>query len=127
MPENNLKNEYKFEAIGTGWSIDTKHPLTDVVKSRLHKRIELFDNTYSRFRNDSLVASIASATNGGLFKFPDHSLPLFDLYDKLHKLTDGKVDPLIGAELKLLGYDAEYSLQTDPRAAYFNPDKQVLD
>jgi Membrane-associated lipoprotein involved in thiamine biosynthesis len=127
MPENNLKNEYKFEAIGTGWSIDTKDPLTDVVKSRLHKRIELFDKTYSRFRRDSLVASIASSTYGGQFTFPDDSLPLFDLYDMLHKLTDGRVDPLIGAELKLLGYDSQYSLQTDPSAAYFNPDKQVLD
>ncbi|WP_134087835.1 FAD:protein FMN transferase [Olivibacter sp. XZL3] len=127
MLENTLDNEYKFESIGTGWIIETKEPLTDSIKSRLHNRIDLFDKTYSRFRSDSLVASIASATDGGLFKFPNDSLPMFDLYDMLHKLTGGKVDPLIGAELKLLGYDAQYSLQTNPRAAYFNPDKQVLD
>ena len=127
MQESTLNNGYEFDAIGTGWNIETKEPLTDAVKLRLHTRINLFDKTYSRFRSDSLITSIGAATNGGLFEFPGDSLPLFELYDMLYNLTDGKVDPLIGAELKLLGYDEHYSLQTDPRAGYFNPDKQVLD
>lgn len=127
MQEDSLNNGYEFEAIGTQWYIGTREPLTDTVKLRLHNRIEDFDKTYSRFRHDSLVATVAAATNGGVFMFPSDSLPLFELYDILYKLTDGKVDPLIGNELKLLGYDAHYSLQADLRASYFNPDKPLPD
>ena len=34
---------------------------------------------------------------------------LFHLYDRLHAVTDGAVDPLVGRDLELLGYDRTYS------------------
>ena len=69
----------------------------------------LFDATYSRFRRDSLVSRIAAARDGGRFKFPDDAIALFDLYDRLFAATRGAADPLVGRELELLGYDADYS------------------
>ncbi|WP_447951697.1 FAD:protein FMN transferase [Chryseobacterium koreense] len=101
--------------------------MTAAVKQRLHQRIDIFDRTYSRFRSNSLITTIATATNGGKFQFPEDAAPLFELYDMLHSITEGKVEPLIGTEMELLGYDAKYSLQADPQAGYFNTDKQLPD
>ena len=54
---------------------------------------------------------IAAARDGGRFEFPDGAIALFDLYDRLFAATAGAVDPLVGRELELLGYDADYSLR----------------
>lgn len=127
MQDSILNIGYEFEAIGTQWYIGTREPLTAAVKQRLHQRIDLFDKTYSRFRSNSLITAISTATNGGKFQFPEDAISLFELYDTLYKITDGKVEPLIGSELELLGYNAEYSLQADPQAGYFNSNKQLPD
>jgi len=86
------------------------------VRDRILDRIRGFDLTYSRFRPDSLVAQVA-APAGGRFEFPEDSVALFDLYDRLVTATDGAVDPLVGRQLELLGYDPTYSLTPAPAAA----------
>jgi FAD:protein FMN transferase len=101
---------FSFDAIGTQWEIETYEPLAHELQQRILDRIEAFDTTYSRFRPDSLVSQIATAPEGGCFDFPDDSLALFDLYDRLHRATAGAVDPLVGRDLELLGYDRTYSL-----------------
>ena len=101
---------FTFEAIGTQWEIETDKPLSPRLQQRILDRIEEFDTTYSRFRPDSLVSWIAAAPNGGCFDFPNDSIDLFDLYDRLHTATGGAVDPLVGRDLELLGYDKTYSL-----------------
>ncbi|WP_461070572.1 FAD:protein FMN transferase [Streptomyces pseudoechinosporeus] len=103
-----------FDAIGTRWSIETDEPLTEGVRADVLERIRRFDATYSRFRPDSLVSRIAAAPHGGRFEFPDDSLALFDLYDRLAAATSGAVDPLVGRDLELLGYDPAYSLTPAP-------------
>lgn len=62
-----------------------------------------------------MVTRIAVA-EGGNFRFPHDAVSLFSLYDRLHAVTAGAVDPLIGRDLELLGYDASYSLTHDPIA-----------
>jgi thiamine biosynthesis lipoprotein len=105
---------FSFKAIGTQWEIETYEPLVRGQQQRILRRIEEFDTTYSRFRSDSLVSRIAAAPDGGCFDFPDDSLALFDLYDRLHMATAGAVDPLVGRDLELLGYDRTYSLTPAP-------------
>jgi FAD:protein FMN transferase len=105
-----------FDAIGTSWQIDTPEPLPSSLRREIFDRIERFDAVYSRFRADSLVTRIARAEAGGRFAFPDDCVPLFDLYDRLHAVTDGAVDPLVGRDLELLGYDPGYSLRAGLRA-----------
>ncbi|SCD80719.1 thiamine biosynthesis lipoprotein [Streptomyces sp. BpilaLS-43] len=107
-------NRFDFDAIGTCWVIETDEPLCLELRSALLDRVGRFDATYSRFRPDSLVSRIASAPDGGRFGFPEDSLELFGLYDRLFAATDGAVDPLVGRELELLGYDASYSLTPAP-------------
>jgi uncharacterized protein with FMN-binding domain len=101
---------FVFDAIGTRWEIETDRPLGDDLRARIRDHIDRFDTTWSRFRPDSLVSRIASAPHGGRFRLPDDATALLDIYDPLHELTDGALDPLIGRDLELLGYDPSYSL-----------------
>jgi len=103
MPKHSLS----FEAIGTQWSIETEHELSQAVAERVHARIAAFDATYSRFRSDSLVGSMAHSE--GRFTFPDDAAALFAFYKKLYDISAGKVTPLIGEMLERAGYDADYS------------------
>lgn len=110
-----LASTYRFEAIGTQWSIDTNAPLTNDEIANLQRRIEDFDVTYSRFRDDSLVTSMSK--NPGV----DHTFPLnitdfLCIYGTLNKLSDGKINPLVGSSLERLGYDAKYRLSASEPA-----------
>ncbi|MEU5655082.1 FAD:protein FMN transferase [Streptomyces sp. NPDC047737] len=107
--------------MGTRWEIETHEPVDAALRGQILHRIDRFDATYSRFRPDSLVSQIAAAPAGGRFVFPDDAIDLFGLYDQLAALTDGAVDPLVGRDLELLGYDPAYSLTPAPhttRAAH---------
>lgn len=101
---------FEFEGIGTPWTIVADEPLPVNLRLLIRDRIERFDAIYSRFRPDSLVSLVAASEAGGRFPFPDDAPALFALYDRLHDLTDGAVDPLVGRDLERLGYDAAYTL-----------------
>jgi FAD:protein FMN transferase len=115
-PAAAVLSTFSFDAIGTRWCIDTDGPLRGEVRDRIRDRIQGFDLTYSRFRPDSLVSQVAAAPAGGRFEFPEDSVALFDLYDRLVTATDGAVDPLVGRQLELLGYDPTYALTPAPGA-----------
>jgi thiamine biosynthesis lipoprotein len=107
------RHAWNFDGIGTRWSVETAEPLAQAVRRFVLERVERFDVLWSRFRPDSLVSRIAVA-DGGVFVFPDDAVGLLDLYDGLVAATDGAVDPLVGRQLELLGYDAAYSLAPAP-------------
>ena len=109
-------SRFRFGALGTQWEIATAEPLDAALRQLILKRIDDFERTFSRFRDDSLVAHIAAADEGGRFLFPENSTVLFDLYDRLYQATAGAVDPLVGRRLELLGYDRTYSLTPAPAA-----------
>src|SRR4029453_3286749 len=109
-------SSFRFGALGTQWEIATGEPLDDGLRQLILKRIDDFERTYSRFRDDSLVAHIAAAHEGGRFLFPEDSTGLFDLFDRLYEATGGAIDPLVGRRLELLGYDRTYSLTPAPAA-----------
>lgn len=102
----------QFYAIGTLWQIDLLMHTSDKevfdVYAIIKKRIEVFEQTYSRFRKDSLVSEIA--TRAGVYILPQDAIPMFDMYRKLYILSDTKMTPLIGQALHDTGYDREYSL-----------------
>lgn len=104
-------NTLRFTGIGTSWQLDTAAPLDADTLRQVSEVVERFDATWSRFRPDSLVTTMRRASSGGTFDFPPEGDELFALYDRLHELTDGAVDPLVGADLEALGYDADYSLR----------------
>lgn len=102
---------YSFDAIGTRWQIELYQPVDDPegLFDKIIARIAEFDKTYSRFREDSLVSTIARTP--GSYTFPDDAVPMFELYDQFYRLSGGAVTPLIGETLASAGYDAGYSLQ----------------
>jgi thiamine biosynthesis lipoprotein len=104
-------SEWTFEAIGTSWWIAIYQPVDAIekVQSDVAERIEMFDKTYSRFRDDSVVSSIAQ--KAGDYELPADSQRLLQLYRQLYDASHGLVTPLIGQTLADAGYDAKYSLK----------------
>lgn len=101
--KSNFKQKYSFEAIGTSWTIEGDNIDIEKIKNRISE----YDKNYSRFRTDSLVWKMR---NIGTYTLPSDAKILFDLYQKLYLLTDGKMTPLIGTVMEAAGYDKEYSL-----------------
>ena len=96
-----------FDAIGTAWTLSTAGPLSSATLSRVEETVSAYDRAFSRFRSDSVIAGMAN--EAGTFELPAHAAPLLHLFDALHRLTGGAVNPLVGRSLEVLGYDAGYS------------------
>lgn len=105
---NKLRHSWQFQAIGTEWSIETAEPLGEL-QDEITKRIEIFDRTYSRFRDDSLVAQVSRSA--GEYHFPSDVLQMIELYRSLYNATDGAMTPLVGSALVESGYDKDYSFK----------------
>ncbi len=122
LPAPQPTNEWSFEAIGTSWWIGIYEPLgthsLNALKKKVAARIEVFDQTYSRFRADSIVTTIAK--KAGKYQLPADSQALFALYRQLYDCSNGLVTPLIGQVLSDAGYDAAYTLR--PGSLHTPPD-----
>ncbi len=101
-------DSFSFEAIGTGWRVDSDAPLTPALRAGMLRLVEEYDTLYSRFRRDSGVTRLA--TDGGFLPLPPHGGELGRLLRILYERTDGGVSPLVGDRLAEQGYDADYSL-----------------
>ncbi len=108
--------KFEFNAIGTSWQIDIKENVQKELSSKeealllqeIMDRIDIFNKTYSRFREDSLVTKMSQES--GEFVLPEDADKMISLYKKVFDVTDGLVTPLIGQVLVDAGYDAKYSL-----------------
>ena len=103
-----LAEAWTFDAIGTGWRIDTAEPIPDAARAAIAERVSRFDRDWSRFRDDSLVTRIARTP--GRYRMPDDAPELLALYRELYLASGGRVSPLVGRTLESLGYDAQYRL-----------------
>ena len=105
-----------FEAIGTKWSIEVFEDIPrakwSALIAQIHKRIEQFDQTYSRFRSDSLVTRMSQ--KAGRYELPADAFKLLAFYEQLYRLSDRQLTPLIGQVLADAGYDANYSFKSKP-------------
>lgn len=102
-------------ALGTGIIISSSVPISQRVQKRIRAFVEEYEQTLSRFREDSLVSRIARAEHGGEFEFPAWAVPLFALYSEFYAATHGAFDACIGADLLALGYNN--SVQFVPESA----------
>jgi thiamine biosynthesis lipoprotein len=99
---------WTFDAIGVPWRIETPGPLDAAARAAVADLIARFDAAWSRFRVDSVVSELAR--NGGAVTAPAHAAEMLDAYAAMSDATDGAVNPLVGASLASLGYDADLSL-----------------
>lgn len=100
---------WRFDAIGTRWEIATDAPLDEAARARVSDVIDRFDAEWSRFRADSVVTQLG--VRGGTVAAPPDAAAMLEVYERLSDATDGAVNPLVGASLERLGYDAAYSLK----------------
>lgn len=107
---------WRFEAIGTGWEIESVRGLTASERTAVGDIIDRFDREWSRFREDSQITALART--GGTVPAPPDAVAMLDAYRELAAATAGAVNPLVGESLSALGYDAAYSLSAGaPQAA----------
>lgn len=102
-------HSWRFAAIGTEWEIATPELLSTKLEQHITEGVESFDATYSRFHDDSLFAKLAKEP--GAYAFPENAQLIFDLYDELWELSEGKVSPMVGDTLASAGYGKGYSLK----------------
>lgn len=105
--------QFNFEAIGTKWQINILKKISEKEEQEIFEliknRIDIFDKTYSRFRDDSLVMKISKES--GVFELPEDAEKMLVLYYDLYKQTNGFFTPLVGNLLSDSGYDKNYSLK----------------
>ena len=101
---------WRFDAIGTAWEIETRAPLDHSTRAAVTDVVDRFDREWSRFRDDSLVSSLARGA--GAVAAPADARPMLDDLAAVAEATDGAVNPLVGRSLASLGYDATYRLTT---------------
>lgn len=103
---------WEFDAIGTRWRIHTSETLPEADRAAVSAVIEDYDKTFSRFRTDSLVSRMA--WDAGRWELPAYASDLLGLYKLVSAVTDGAVNPLVGASLSHLGYGADITLEAQP-------------
>ena len=105
-------HSWQFDALGTSWELASAQSISPSLKKVISKQLSLFEHTYSRFMQNSLVSAIARKP--GTYTFPESATEIFSFYEQLFFLTSGKMTPLVGDALSSAGYDERYSLK--PRA-----------
>lgn len=111
--------QWRFEAIGTEWTIDTANPIGETERAAISAVISAYDRAWSRFRPDSTVCALAAGTTERA-ELIDAEL-LLRTYAELSDATAGAVNPLVGASLAARGYDAELTMRD--RGAAPAPDR----
>ncbi|MGO3088828.1 MAG: FAD:protein FMN transferase [Galactobacter sp.] len=109
MPEPAV---WAFDAIGTRWNIHTPEPLPQAHRAAVSAVIEDYDKTFSRFRPDSKVSQMA--WDAGSWELPAYASDLLGLYKLVSAVTEGAVNPLVGASLTHLGYGPDVTLEALP-------------
>jgi len=107
-----MTHTFSFPAIGTYWTIDLEAEISKRaldIRAKIMERIEDFDRTYSRFRTDSFVRQLQTP---GQYGMPPDGFRLFQFYETLYNVTNGRVTPLIGSVMESAGYDDTYSFKT---------------
>lgn len=108
--------DLSFDAIGVPWRVEAVGSLPARVGGAVRERIALFDQVWSRFREDSLVA--VAARSAGTSRFPDEAERLFALYRELYEATHGAITPFVGDTLATLGYGPAGMVSADTPPAW---------
>jgi len=105
--------EIDILAMGTSLSIKVWGKLDDGEKENIKEKIESyttwFDNTFSRFKEESLMSEISKGA--GTYKVPRELVEMLEIYKTFEKTTSGAMNPFMGNTFEDLGYDKNYTLK----------------
>jgi thiamine biosynthesis lipoprotein len=83
----------------------------------LHRELDWIDQLASRFRDDSELSALNRAAGAGVaLRVSDGLLEAITVALRAASLTDGAVDPTVGAAMCRLGYDRDFSEVAPGRA-----------
>jgi thiamine biosynthesis lipoprotein len=95
---------YEFDAIGTHWAIEilSVQDFTDELIATIQTTVDQFDQRYSRFRDDSLIATLAR--DGELVSPPAEMVQMLTFAREMYKVSEGSFTVAVGASLHRMGY-----------------------
>lgn len=100
---------YRCRSLGTRAELVVTDPgLLAAAAAILHLELERIDAVASRFRADSEVSALSRAS-GDEVPVSSDLLDVLDVALRAAALTDGAVDPTVGASLCALGYDRDFA------------------
>ncbi len=103
---------FSYESMGSRWEVTAWGEISDAdfgaIRDEVTAASNRFDETFSRFKRDSLVWHMAGAP--GVHEVPRDLTSMLRLYEKLHEPSNRKLNPLIGFTISDLGYDDAYTL-----------------
>lgn len=101
----------RWEALGTTVVLRVADPLwLPRASAILTRELEAIDRACSRFRPDSDLSRVNARSGGAPVSVPPLLVQALQLALRAAELTDGDVNPTIGAALVLAGYDRDWSL-----------------
>ncbi|GAB08387.1 hypothetical protein GOARA_011_00030 [Gordonia araii NBRC 100433] len=106
--EPGAASDWVFDALGTQWAITVPEPLPASAVEAVEAELDRIDVTWSRFRDDSLVAH--ASREAGTYPLAASDQPLIDWYRRLYDATGGAFSPFVGQTLADAGYGPGYSL-----------------
>lgn len=95
---------YDFEGIGTHWWLERLDggQFDQKLRAKLTATLEQFDQRYSRFREDSLVAELLRT--GVVKNPPEEMLEMLAFAKEMYRVSQGAFDITVGNTLHQFGY-----------------------
>lgn len=113
MPKPN--GTLELDGLGTHWWVELleRHDFPADLASLVTETVKLFDDTYSRFKADSLIGQLNAHKQ--LDRPPKELLDMLAFAQKMHAATNGAFDISVGGVLQRLGYgDTKTATHTQP-------------
>ncbi len=105
----------RWEALGTGVVLQVTDPLwLPRASAILARELEELDRACSRLRSDSDLSRVNALAGGPPVRAAPLLIEALQVALRAAELTDGDVDPTVGAALVLAGYDRDWSLLEHP-------------
>ncbi len=128
MTNDSPARSFSYQSMGTSWTISIWDDIDATVFSSLQTSIleqsKAFDETFSRFIKTSLIRKLTDKR--GVVEVPADLVNMLRMYQKLHDLSGGKLNPLVGFALSDMGYDDAYSLKPKEKIRSVPDFKQAL-
>jgi thiamine biosynthesis lipoprotein len=115
-----MSTTHEFDAIGTHWWLECLDGgvFTVALKRKIAATVKQFDQRYSRFREDSLVAELYRT--GRLSHPPAEMIRMLQFARQMYDATDGAFDITVGNTLHRLGYGKRSIAKQRNTSNYWN-------
>jgi thiamine biosynthesis lipoprotein ApbE len=105
----------RWQALGTGVVLRvTDPPALAKARALVERELDAIDRACSRFRPNSELSRLNARAGGGPVRITPQLAEALGVALRAAELTNGDVDPTVGAALVLAGYDRDWQLLDPP-------------